>query len=46
MGLFQFFQPVSGVALAALLLGEAVTPTFLLASMIVLGGVWLALRAR
>jgi len=46
MGLFQFFQPISGVALAALLLGEAVTPTFLLASMIVLGGVWIALRAR
>lgn len=46
MGLFQFFQPVSGVALAALLLGESLTPVFLVASAIVLAGVWLAVRAR
>ena len=46
MGLFQFFQPISGVALAAVLLGEGLTPAFLAASAIVLAGVWLALRAR
>jgi len=46
MGLFQFFQPISGVTLAALLLGEALTPGFLAASAVVLAGVWLALRAR
>lgn len=46
MGLFQFFQPVSGVALAAVLLGEALSPTFIVASAVVLAGVWLALRAR
>ncbi len=46
IGLFQFFQPLSGVALAALLLGEAITPHFLAASAVVLAGVWLALRAK
>lgn len=46
MGLFQFFQPVSGVVLAALLLGETLTTTFIVASAVVLAGVWLALRAR
>jgi drug/metabolite transporter (DMT)-like permease len=46
VGLIQFLQPVSGVVLAALLLGEPVTPAFLLASALVLGGVWLAIRSK
>lgn len=46
MGLFQFFQPISGVILAAVLLGEGLTTSFLAASAIVLVGVWLALRSR
>jgi len=46
MGLFQFFQPVSGVILAAILLGEAVDGTFALASAVILAGVWLAVRAK
>jgi drug/metabolite transporter (DMT)-like permease len=46
MGLFQFLQPVSGVVLAWLLLGEHITASFIAASGLVLFGVWLALRAK
>jgi drug/metabolite transporter (DMT)-like permease len=46
VGLVQFLQPVSGVILAALLLGERISATFLLASALVLGGVWLAIRGK
>jgi drug/metabolite transporter (DMT)-like permease len=44
IGVLQFLQPVSGVVLARLLLGEAVTATSLTASAIVLGGVFVATR--
>ncbi|MGH6891919.1 MAG: DMT family transporter [Dongiaceae bacterium] len=46
VGLIQFLQPVSGVILAALLLGERISVSFVLASALVLFGVWLALRGR
>ena len=45
IGLLQFFQPVSGVALAALLLSETVTVYFVGASAMILAGVWLAITA-
>jgi drug/metabolite transporter (DMT)-like permease len=40
----QFFQPVSGLVLAALLLGERMTLPLLAASVIILVGVWIAQR--
>jgi drug/metabolite transporter (DMT)-like permease len=46
VGLIQFLQPVSGVILAALLLSERISATFLLASTLVLSGVWLAIRGK
>ena len=46
VGLFQFLQPVSGVLLAFVLLSERLTPIFLFASAIIMGGVILAFRAR
>ena len=46
IGSFQFLQPVSGVVLAWLLLGEQLTPSFLAASALVLVGVWFALKAN
>ena len=46
VGVLQFLQPVSGVALAALLLGEGVNLSFLVASGLVLFGVWLALKGK
>jgi drug/metabolite transporter (DMT)-like permease len=46
MGLFQFLQPISGVLLAFLLLGEGLSSTFVLASALILAGIWLALRAK
>jgi drug/metabolite transporter (DMT)-like permease len=46
VGLIQFLQPVSGVVLAAVLLGERISLSFLLASTLVLGGVWLAIKGR
>lgn len=46
VGLIQFLQPVSGVILAALLLSEGVSLGFLLASALVLFGVWLAIRGK
>ena len=46
LGLMQFFQPVSGVALAGVLLGEKFGPSLVIAFGLVLAGVWIALRAR
>lgn len=46
VGLLQFLQPVSGVLLAFLILSEGLSPVFLLASAIIMGGVLLAFRAR
>ena len=46
VGLFQFLQPVSGVILAALLLSERISLSFALASALILGGVWLAIRGK
>lgn len=46
VGLIQFLQPVSGIILAALLLGEGITASFLAASALVLFGVWLAIRGK
>ncbi len=43
-GLFLFFQPVVGTFLGWLLLGEAVTSFFWLGSMLIAGGVVLAMR--
>jgi drug/metabolite transporter (DMT)-like permease len=40
----QFFQPVSGLVLAALLLGERMTLPLLAASIVILAGVWVAQR--
>lgn len=41
-GLFQFFQPVVGLVLAAVMLGEVLTWPLLLATILILGGVMLA----
>lgn len=46
LGLMQFLQPVSGVILAWILLGERFGPSFLVAAGLVLAGVWIAIRAR
>ena len=46
MGLFQFFQPISGVILAALLLAEGIDGTFVAASAVILLGVWIAVKAK
>ena len=40
----QFFQPVSGLILAALLLGERMTLPLLAASIVILAGVWIVQR--
>ncbi|MGH6930838.1 MAG: DMT family transporter [Dongiaceae bacterium] len=40
----QFFQPISGLILAAILLGERLTLPLLAASALILAGVWLAQR--
>lgn len=42
VGLLQFLQPVTGVFLAWVLLDEGLTGTLLLATMLVLLGVWIA----
>jgi len=42
IGTIQFFQPVSGLVLAALLLGERMTLPLLAASIVILAGVWIA----
>jgi drug/metabolite transporter (DMT)-like permease len=44
IGTMQFFQPVSGLILAALLLGERMTLPLLAASVVILAGVWIAQR--
>lgn len=46
VGLIQFLQPISGVILAAMLLGEGISLNFLAASALVLFGVWLAIRSK
>lgn len=46
VGLIQFLQPVSGVILAGVLLGEQISLSFLAASALVLFGVWLAIRGK
>ena len=46
VGLIQFLQPLSGIVLAAVLLHEAVSLSFLLASALVLLGVWLAMKGK
>lgn len=46
IGLFQFLQPVSGVILAWILLDEQLTLGFAFASVLILSGVWFALRAK
>ncbi len=43
-GAFLFVQPVSGVGLAALLLGDVLSVSFLTGSALVLGGLYLAAR--
>jgi len=40
----QFFQPVSGLVLAALLLGERMTLPLLASTIVILAGVWIAQR--
>lgn len=45
IGSFQFLQPISGIALAWLLLGEQLTSTFFAASALVLVGVWFVLKS-
>jgi len=45
IGVLQFLQPVSGLVLAWLLLGEALTGTVLAAAAIILVGVFIATRA-
>ncbi len=46
VGLFQFLQPISGVILAAIILSERMSLTFLLASAIIMTGVVIAFRAK
>jgi len=46
VGLIQFVQPVSGVLLAWLLLGETLGGQFLIASALIFLGVWVAISAR
>ena len=43
-GAFLFIQPVSGIGLAALLLGDVLSVSFLLGSALVLGGLYLVAR--
>jgi len=46
IALMQFLQPVSGVILAWFLLGEHFGGLFILASILVLAGTWVALQAK
>lgn len=46
IGLIQFLQPVSGVILALILLGETFSLVFVAASALILFGVWVAMRAK
>jgi drug/metabolite transporter (DMT)-like permease len=45
IGTIQFFQPVSGLLLASIVLGERFTLSLLVASVIILTGVAIAQRA-
>ncbi len=46
LGLMQFLQPVSGMILAGLLLGERVGAALIVAAALVAAGVWIALRVQ
>jgi drug/metabolite transporter (DMT)-like permease len=46
IALLQFLQPVSGVILATILLGEHFGAVFIVTSGVILFGVWYALRAN
>jgi drug/metabolite transporter (DMT)-like permease len=46
IGLFQFFQPITGIILAFLLLGEPLSMQLIVAATLILLGVWLALRVK
>ena len=46
VGLIQFLQPISGVVLAWILLGEMIGLVFILASVIILSGIWIAIREK
>lgn len=46
IGLIQFLQPVSGVILAWILLNEGLSMSFILASVLILIGVWIAMKAK
>ena len=46
VGLIQFLQPISGVVLAWILLGEMMGIVFLLASSVIFAGVWIAIREK
>jgi drug/metabolite transporter (DMT)-like permease len=43
-GALMFLQPVSGLALAAIVLGDQLTPTFMVGCVLVLAGVYVAVR--
>ncbi len=45
VGLMQFLQPISGLLLAAVLLGEQLTLPLAIAAVLVLAGVFIAARA-
>ena len=44
VGLLQFLQPISGVLLASVLLRELISINFIMSSVIILVGVWIAVR--
>ena len=44
IGTIQFFQPISGLILASILLGERMTLPLLASSVLILAGVWIAQR--
>ena len=46
IGTFQFLQPVTGVLAAWWLLSEQISPSFLAASILILIGVWVALKSK
>ena len=46
VGLLQFLQPISGVILAGILLNEYLTISFIFASIVILSGVWIALKGK
>jgi drug/metabolite transporter (DMT)-like permease len=46
VAVFFFLQPVVGISLGALLLGEQIGPGFVVGSLVVGGGVWIVSRER